>query len=116
MAAPAHLSRAHSMLLTHTHTPVPAQDHLNDVMSNVAAIAGASAAGYLPRYWWVDGGMAILFSLLIIRNWVMICWEQVRPHGRGRLGCKCVGGHEAVSPVCCCVPSAAGMWVLGGTV
>ncbi|EFJ44883.1 hypothetical protein VOLCADRAFT_94931 [Volvox carteri f. nagariensis] len=52
------------------------EDHLNDVMSNVAAIAGAAVAGNLPRFWFVDPAVAVLFSLLIIRNWLAICWEQ----------------------------------------
>ncbi|GLI68712.1 hypothetical protein VaNZ11_013195 [Volvox africanus] len=52
------------------------EDHLNDVMSNLAAIAGAAVAGNLPRYWFVDPVVAMLFSLLIIRNWMAICWEQ----------------------------------------
>ncbi len=54
------------------------QDHLNDVMSNVAAICGAAVSGHVPRLWWVDPACAILFSALIIRNWAAICWEQVR--------------------------------------
>ncbi|GLC51498.1 hypothetical protein PLESTB_000509000 [Pleodorina starrii] len=52
------------------------EDHLNDVMSNLAAIGGAAIAGNLPRYWWVDPAVAVAFSLLIIRNWLAICWEQ----------------------------------------
>ncbi|KXZ56512.1 hypothetical protein GPECTOR_1g459 [Gonium pectorale] len=53
------------------------EDHLNDVMSNVAAVAGAAVAGRLPSYWWIDPAVALLFTLLIIRNWVAICWEQL---------------------------------------
>ncbi|GIL43591.1 hypothetical protein Vafri_1293 [Volvox africanus] len=45
-------------------------------MSNLAAIAGAAVAGNLPRYWFADPVVAVLFSLLIIRNWLAICWEQ----------------------------------------
>ncbi|GLC51497.1 hypothetical protein PLESTB_000508900 [Pleodorina starrii] len=52
------------------------EDHLNDVMSNLAAIGGAAIAGNLPRYWWVDPVVAVASSLLIIRNWLAICWEQ----------------------------------------
>ncbi|GLC51496.1 hypothetical protein PLESTB_000508800 [Pleodorina starrii] len=52
------------------------EDHLNDVMSNLAAIGVAAIAGNLPRYWWVDPAVAVAFSLLIIRNWIAICWEQ----------------------------------------
>ncbi|KAG2497946.1 hypothetical protein HYH03_004208 [Edaphochlamys debaryana] len=54
------------------------EDHLNDVQSNVAAVAGAAIAGYLPKYWWADPVVAILFSLLIIKSWIGICWEQAQ--------------------------------------
>ncbi|GFR41467.1 hypothetical protein Agub_g2156 [Astrephomene gubernaculifera] len=54
------------------------EDHLNDVMSNVAAIGGAAVAGNFPRYWYVDPIVALIFSLLIIRNWIAICWEQAQ--------------------------------------
>lgn len=53
------------------------EDHLNDVMSNVAALGGVAVAAYLPNYWWVDPGVALVVALLITKNWVAICWEQV---------------------------------------
>lgn len=54
-----------------------AEDHWNDVMSNMAAVAGAITAYYWPPGWWVDAGVAIFFSLIIFRNWVLIVMEQV---------------------------------------
>lgn len=55
-----------------------AEDHLNDVMSNVGAVAGAVTASMWDKGWWMDPAVAVLFSLLIIRNWVNIVKEQVR--------------------------------------
>ncbi|GIL58599.1 hypothetical protein Vafri_13477, partial [Volvox africanus] len=53
-----------------------AQDHLNDVMSNVAAIVGAAVSGFRPRYWYVDPLVALGMSLVIVWNWLVICWDQ----------------------------------------
>ncbi|KAG2440331.1 hypothetical protein HXX76_004436 [Chlamydomonas incerta] len=52
------------------------QDHLNDVQSNLAAIVGAALAAHVPRFWYVDPIVAIVFSVLIIKSWLGICWEQ----------------------------------------
>ncbi|KAG2455097.1 hypothetical protein HYH02_000917 [Chlamydomonas schloesseri] len=52
------------------------EDHLNDVQSNLAAIVGAAVASNLPKYWYVDPIVALLFSVLIIKSWMGICWEQ----------------------------------------
>ncbi|KAJ1382250.1 hypothetical protein B484DRAFT_411505, partial [Ochromonadaceae sp. CCMP2298] len=42
-----------------------AEDHLNDVISNSAAIVTAAVAYHTP-YWWADPLGAILISLVII--------------------------------------------------
>ncbi|KAG2455096.1 hypothetical protein HYH02_000916 [Chlamydomonas schloesseri] len=52
------------------------EDHLNDVQSNIAAIIGAAVASSLPRFWYVDPIVALIFSLIIIKSWIGICWEQ----------------------------------------
>ncbi|KAG2455092.1 hypothetical protein HYH02_000912 [Chlamydomonas schloesseri] len=52
------------------------QDHLNDVQSNLAAIFGAALAAHVPRFWYVDPIVALVFSVLIIKSWMGICWEQ----------------------------------------
>lgn len=61
-----------------------AEDHLNDVMSNVGALAGAVTASSWGPGWWVDPAVAVFFSLLIIRNWVNIVREQVSRSRRQR--------------------------------
>ena len=81
-----------------------AEDHLNDVFSNCAAIVTATIAAHAHNYWWIDpigetglavgkrlhpfrprkngGGLAgaILISLVILWRWVDITWQQVRQH------------------------------------
>ncbi|PNH12488.1 Metal tolerance protein 3 [Tetrabaena socialis] len=52
------------------------EDHANDVLSNVAAVVGAAVAGNVARLWYVDPAVAIVFSLLIVRSWLKICWDQ----------------------------------------
>lgn len=47
-------------------------------MSNAAAVLGATVAWYVPAAWWADAAMALVFAVIIIRNWVLICMEQVR--------------------------------------
>lgn len=54
-----------------------AEDHLNDVMSNSAAVATALIAGYWRDAWWVDPAGAILISVWIIARWIGIISEQV---------------------------------------
>lgn len=55
-----------------------AEDHLNDVMSNSAAIATALAATYWPETWWLDSAGGILISVWIIARWFIIITDQVR--------------------------------------
>lgn len=54
-----------------------AEDHLNDIMSNVVAICSAFMAHYIPHGWWIDPACAILISLYIVWRWLMIAQTQV---------------------------------------
>lgn len=54
-----------------------AEDHLNDVMSNAAAIATLAIAIYTPA-WWSDPIGAILISVVIIYRWLDVMNEQVK--------------------------------------
>ncbi|KAK9868820.1 hypothetical protein WJX84_006295 [Apatococcus fuscideae] len=61
-----------------------AEDHLNDIMSNVTAIVCGAIASNYRNIWWLDPAGAVLISLYIIRSWVIICWQQVdKIVGRG---------------------------------
>lgn len=54
-----------------------AEDHLNDVLSNSAAIITAAIA-YESSAWWIDPAGAILISAIIIYRWINIIYEQVK--------------------------------------
>lgn len=54
-----------------------AEDHLNDVLSNTAAVVTAAIA-YNTSAWWLDPVGAVLISILIISRWGDIISEQVR--------------------------------------
>ena len=54
-----------------------AEDHINDVMSNAAALVAAVLADRFPRAWWVDAGGAIFISFWIIVRWSFVVNEQV---------------------------------------
>jgi cation diffusion facilitator family transporter len=54
-----------------------AEDHLNDVWSNAAAIITVAIAVHTPL-WWFDPFGAILISLIIIYRWTYVIWEQVK--------------------------------------
>lgn len=54
-----------------------AEDHLNDVISNMAAIATAAIA-FNTTAWWVDALGAIIISLVIIYRWIGIISDQVK--------------------------------------
>lgn len=54
-----------------------AEDHFNDVLSNVGAIITVAIATH-SVYWWVDPLGAIIISLIIIYRWVEIINEQVK--------------------------------------
>ena len=53
------------------------KDHLNDVMSNTAALVFTSIAFHATGGWWVDPVGAIAISLTIIYRWTFMMWEQV---------------------------------------
>lgn len=52
------------------------EDHFNDVISNIAAVATAAIA-YNTVAWWIDAIAAIVISLVIIYRWFGIISEQV---------------------------------------
>ena len=54
-----------------------AEDHRNDILSNVTAIACGIIGSMSHRFWWVDPTGAILISLYIIWSWGTICKNQV---------------------------------------
>lgn len=55
-----------------------AEDHSNDVVSNLGAIAFGAVASISSSVWWVDSLGAILISLYIIWSWARILQGQVR--------------------------------------
>ncbi|KAK9861934.1 hypothetical protein WJX84_004692 [Apatococcus fuscideae] len=54
-----------------------AEDHCNDVASNLTAIATATFAIMVPKVWWIDAMGAILISMYIIYSWAIISKTQV---------------------------------------
>ena len=54
-----------------------AEDHRNDIMSNVVAILTGALASWWHEGWWIDPLGGILISLYIIYSWGAICKEQV---------------------------------------
>eukprot|EP00891_Asterochloris_glomerata_P000292 jgi/Astpho2/292/fgenesh1_pg.00010_%23_53_t len=54
-----------------------AEDHRNDVMSNIVAIIGAAVAANFKRLWWFDPALAITISIYIIYSWAKISKGQV---------------------------------------
>lgn len=54
-----------------------AEDHRNDIMSNVVAILTGAAASWWHKGWWIDPVGGILISVYIIYSWGAICKEQV---------------------------------------
>lgn len=63
---------AHYSLATHTPNASDA-----DILSNMAAIFGATMAQQVPKVWFLDPSIAIILSLYIIWSWIQICREQV---------------------------------------
>lgn len=55
-----------------------AEDHINDVASNLGALAAAGVVSVWPAGWWVDGAAAILIALIILARWTVITYGQVR--------------------------------------
>lgn len=54
-----------------------AEDHFNDIISNVAAAITAAIAFHTVA-WWVDASGAIVISLVIIYRWSLVMSEQVK--------------------------------------
>lgn len=54
-----------------------AEDHLNDIFSNLVAIFGAALASNVRKVWWIDPAGALAISLYIIYSWVQITRGQV---------------------------------------
>ena len=54
-----------------------AEDHMNDVASNTAALATAAAASLCRRLWWADPAGGVAISLYIIASWARITVHQV---------------------------------------
>lgn len=55
-----------------------AEDHINDVFSNSAAIITASIAFQFRKWWWLDSVGAIAISLVIVYRWSSMISEQVK--------------------------------------
>ena len=56
-----------------------AEDHRNDTISNIVAVAAALLAyNYPDSLWWADAVGAIVVGLYIIGVWVFAGWEQVK--------------------------------------
>ncbi len=54
-----------------------AEDHRNDIISNLGAIAFGAIASISPTVWWFDPVGAILISGYIIWSWACILKGQV---------------------------------------
>ena len=54
-----------------------AEDHRNDIISNLGAIAFGAIASISQKVWWFDPLGAILISLYIIWSWMCILKGQV---------------------------------------
>ncbi|GBF97913.1 cation diffusion facilitator [Raphidocelis subcapitata] len=61
-----------------------AEDHLNDIASNLGAVGAAAATAALPEAWWIDPVSAMLISAWIMWRWYSIAVTQVHKLvGRG---------------------------------
>ena len=55
-----------------------AEDHINDVWSNTAAVVTGALASRFRSVWWLDPAAGIVISVLIIGRWVGVTNEQVK--------------------------------------
>jgi cation diffusion facilitator family transporter len=55
-----------------------AEDHLNDIFSNTAALISLGIAIRYPSVWWLDPVSAIVISCIIIYRWMDMISEQVK--------------------------------------
>jgi cation diffusion facilitator family transporter len=53
-----------------------AQDHMNDVCSNIIGGVPAIIAGYQPSVWFLDPMGAMILSIYIAVRWITACFEQ----------------------------------------
>ncbi|KAI8462623.1 MAG: cation efflux protein [Monoraphidium minutum] len=61
-----------------------AEDHINDVMSNLAAVGAAAATTLVQGGWWIDSSSAMAISVWICWRWFTIARTQVHKLvGRG---------------------------------
>lgn len=61
-----------------------AVDHMNDILSNIIALATAAVASLRPALWWADPVGALLISAYIITSWTVIAKQQIdKIVGRG---------------------------------
>lgn len=54
-----------------------AEDHINDVASNLGAMLAAGVVKFWPGGWWVDPAAAIAIALVILGRWAAITHTQV---------------------------------------
>ncbi|KAL4449002.1 hypothetical protein ABPG77_007719 [Micractinium sp. CCAP 211/92] len=54
-----------------------AEDHINDVASNLGAMLAAGVVKIWPAGWWVDPVAAIVIALVILARWTAITHAQV---------------------------------------
>lgn len=54
-----------------------AEDHLNDIMSNMAAVAAAALTQFVEGGWWFDPAFAMIISVWILWRWYSIARAQV---------------------------------------
>ena len=54
-----------------------AQDNMNDILSNAAALAAALVTLISPRLWLADPTGAVVISLYIIYSWAVTGMEQL---------------------------------------
>ena len=55
-----------------------AEDHRNDVLTNMVGVGAAVAAAYVPSLWWLDSAGAIGIALYIIVCWLNTGAEQLQ--------------------------------------
>jgi len=55
-----------------------AEDHINDVWSNAAAVVTGALASRFTSVWWLDPAAGIVISVLIIWRWMGVTNEQVK--------------------------------------
>lgn len=90
-----------------------AEDHINDVASNLGAMLAAGVVKVWPAGWWVDPVAAIVIALVILARWTAITHAQVRPWGRapGAWLARAAGGGGRRGPAASQPCATAGAYV-----